>query len=558
MGTTAVRKESLDDVLLRVEELERRVAALERCDEKPAAPPVETVPPPSFSLSGGTFATLAKALLAFAGAYLLRAVAESGPLPQSLGILAGVLYAVFWLVWSTRQKDRFASTLYGCTATLIFAGLVWENTVRNPHLTPAWSAVLVAAFSCTGLFLAWRRKLPAVASIVMVVASALPLALLVATHHLVPFTAALLAIAAATEFAACRGAFLEQRWIVALAADLAVFLVAWAITQPQGLPDGYPMFGMPHVVALQIGLVLIYVLGMGYRTLVDGSDIVHFETSQNVIAIALFIWGSVLMGREAPAARMFVEAFCVLAGLSCYTIAVLFLAKRVRLRNFLMYGIFGISLVMSGVSMLFSGVTLVLAWCALAAVTAWLGTHEHRISLQLHAPVYLAAAALVSGLIEFAAHALHGSAAPSGAPLMEIVLTTLTLAICYWLEGIGESGNARVPALLIAALLCWSLLGLGAAAITSTLGPDSFISSTLRTGLICALALGSALAGVRSRYRPECIWLLYPLMLYGAYRLLVEDFPNGRPTALALSLLFYGGTLLLLTRVVRAPREQIG
>jgi hypothetical protein len=177
------------------------------------------------------------------------------------------------------------------------------------------SAILVAAFSCAGLLLAW--PLSAVASIVMVLGSTLPLALLIATHHLVPFTASLLAIAAANEFAACRGALLRQRWIVALGADLAVFLTAWAITRPQGLPDGYPMFTMSQVVALQIGLVLIYVLGMGYRTLLDGSDIVHFETGQNVIAIALFIWGSVLMGREAPAVRMLVGVFCLFAGLSC-------------------------------------------------------------------------------------------------------------------------------------------------------------------------------------------------------------------------------------------------
>ncbi len=72
------------------------------------------------------------------------------------------------------------------------------------------------------------------------------------------------------------------------------------------------------------------------------------------------------------------------------------------------------------------------------------------------------------------------------------------------------------------------------------------VSSTLRTGLICGLALGLARWSVR---RQELMWLLYPLMLYGAYRLLTEDFPHGRPTTLALSLLFYGGTLLQLTRM---------
>jgi hypothetical protein len=561
MGATAVGNVSLEQVLLRVEELERRVAALEGRDQPPAASPAIAEPPPprppAFAISGGLFATVAKALLGFAGAYLLRAVAESGSFPQSLGVAAGLLYAVAWLVWSTRQEaeDQFTSTLYGCTATAIFCGIIWENSVRLTLLAPEASAVLIAAFASIGLYLARVRKLPSIGAIVMMACSALPLAMLIATHHLVPFTAAVLAVAAASEFSACRGALLGHRWIAAMAADLAVFLTAWAITRPQGLPEGYPMFGMPQAVALQIALVLIYVLGMGYRTLVDGSDIVHFETGQNVIAITLFIWGSVLMGREAPAVRHIVEGFCLLAGLSCYVTAVMFLAKWVRLRNFLMYGLFGLALVMAGVSMLFGGVVLVVLWCALAIVTAWLGTHEHRLSLQLHAPVYLAAAAIVSGLIGFAAHALHGSAAPSGARLTEILLTAAALALCYWMEAMGGSGKARIPALLIAALLCWTLLGLGAAAITSTLGPDSFISSTLRTGLICALALGSALAGLRWRDRAECIWLIYPLMLYGAYRLLVEDFPNGRPTALALSLLFYGGTLLLLTRLMRTAKS---
>jgi hypothetical protein len=158
---------------------------------------------------------------------------------------------------------------------------------------------------------------------------------------------------------------------------------------------------------------------------------------------------------------------------------------------------------------------------------------------------------------------LHGASAPSGSRLMEIMAVTVALALSYWMSsswmssswmsGSGEAVKARIPALLIAALLCWALLGLGGAGITTLLGPESAISSTLRTGLICALSIGLARWGVR---RAELTWLLYPLMLYGAYRLLAEDFPNGRPTALALSLLFYGGTLLQLTRMVRGDRPS--
>jgi hypothetical protein len=565
MGTgTALQKDVLDAVFRRIEALERRVADLEGQAAKPAEQfaesqvygqqaPASESSAPSLALAGGAFAVAAKAMLGFAGAYLIRAVAESGTIPQWIGILAGLIYAVFWLVWATRQDaaDRLASTLFGLTATLIFSGLVWENAVRFQQLGPSASAVIIAGFSALGMFLARTHDLPAVSGIVRAVSAVLALALLFTTHYMVPYTAAILVIAAAGEFAACHDVMLNQRWIAALAADLAILLTTWVITRPEGLPENYPAFDMTQSAMLQIALVMIYVVAMSYRTLALRTDITHFETVQNAMAIGLFLWGSVLAGREAAVARISVEGFCAVAGTLCYLVAVLFLAKRERMRNFLMYGFFGLALLMAGISILFSGTALVLAWCALAIITAWLGTHEHQMSLQLHSPVYLASAAVASGLVGFAVHALHGSAPPSGARLLEIIATTVALGLCYWLEDIGETAKARVPAALIAALLCWSLLGLGAAGITSLLGPDSFISNALRTGLICAVAL--ALAKLAAR-RQECTWLIFPLMLYGGYRLLIEDFANGRPTALALSLLFYGGTLLLLTRMMRAPQ----
>jgi hypothetical protein len=551
MGTTTVAKGvTVEDVLLRVKELEERVAALERLAGQPVARAVvsvqETAPQPSFSFSGGTFATVAKSLLAFAGAYLLRAIAESGSVPQSIGIAAGLVYAMFWLVWASRLplEDLAGITLYGLTSALIFAGLLWENSVNVHGLPFAAGAALIAMFCGTAQYLAWRRNIPRIAAMTSMIGGSLALVLVIVTHDVVPFTAALLAIASGAEFAACRGRWLEQRWFPALSADLAVLIVAWVITRPQGIPETYAPFGMSSVVGLQMTLVLIYVLGMGYRTLVTGEDITKFEIAQNTIAIALFIWGSVVMGREAPAARFVVEAFCLAAGLACYATAVRFLARQSRHRNFLMYGLFGLALVMAGISILCSGPVLVLVWCTLAVVASWLGTHEHQLSLQLHSPAFLAAAAAGSGLIEFSRQALHGVGAPSEARLAEIVAATIALALCYWMAGAGDSGRARVPALLIGALLSWALLGLGSAAIT-LLGPDSGFLSTSRTGLICGLALVLARWSCR---RQELTWLLYPLMLYGAYRLLTEDFPHGRPTALALSLLFYGGTLLLLTR----------
>jgi hypothetical protein len=547
---------TLEDVLLHVEQLEQRVAALEQSIsgtvrlETPrlalAAPRAATL-----ELSGGAFATVAKALLGFAGAYLLRAIADSGAIPQFAGVAAGIAYALFWLIWSVRlpSSDGVGSTLYGLTSALIFAGVLWENSVELHNIPVKLGALLIAMFACFGLVLSWRRELPGTAAIVTSVASLLGLGLLLATHHVVPLTGTLLALAAGSEIAACNERWPKLRPFPALAADLGVAIMTWVITRPQGVPESYPPFGMSSVIALQIILLLIFAGSTAYRTVIKGSDITRFEITQNVLGFGLFIWGALAMGGEAPAARFVVGLFCLVAGSACYATAVLLLAHKSRQRNFLMYGIFGLALLMAAISTLFSGLTLIIVLCTLAILSSWLGRHEHRISLQLHTPAFLAVAAGASGLLEFARQALHGANPPSPSRLVPAAIVTVALVLCYSMAGSGESGKARIPAALVAAMLCWSILGLTGAAVTTLLGPGSMISSTLRTGLVCGLALALTKGSIR---RIELGWLLYPLMIYGAYRLLVEDFPHGRPTALALSLLFYGGTLLGLTRMLRS------
>src|SRR5579863_6092312 len=105
----------LPDVLTRlearVETLEQRVYALEHpagATQETAAPElspaaaavqVEELSP---SMAGGMFPVLGKAMLGIAGAYLLRAVAESNSLPKTAVAVAAIAYALGWLVWASR------------------------------------------------------------------------------------------------------------------------------------------------------------------------------------------------------------------------------------------------------------------------------------------------------------------------------------------------------------------------------------------------------------------------------------------------------------------------
>ena len=75
-------------------------------------------------------------------------------------------------------------------------------------------------------------------------------------------------------------------------------------------------------------------------------------------------------------------------------------------------------------------------------------------------------------------------------------------------------------------------------------------ASTVRTVVLSIVALTLAWFGSSKNLR-ELIWILFPWMLFGAVKLAAEDFERGRSATLFLSLLVYGGTLIVLPRLLK-------
>ena len=122
--------EVLERLTTRLDALEHRVLALEHPrDSANAVSVVAIEAAPTLvattesnqefpvTVSGGLFPVLGKAMLGIAGAYLLRAVAESSSLPK-VGVAAiAIAYALAWLVWASWAKagEWLAGTVYACT-----------------------------------------------------------------------------------------------------------------------------------------------------------------------------------------------------------------------------------------------------------------------------------------------------------------------------------------------------------------------------------------------------------------------------------------------------------
>jgi hypothetical protein len=166
--------------------------------------------------------------------------------------------------------------------------------------------------------------------------------------------------------------------------------------------------------------------------------------------------------------------------------------------------------------------------------------------------VYLLLGSAAAGATSQPLHTLFGVAA--GPVEWQSSLAVLLAAIVSWaaIAGASPSDTAlsrnRISSLAFAAHIAWIVVGLGAYAVAAMW--RTVPADTLGTVVLTGLALSLAWAGTRWK-RPELLWLLYGVMALGAYKLATRDFIDEHNLPLVVSLLCYGGALILLPRMLR-------
>jgi hypothetical protein len=507
---------------------------------------------------------LGRALLGLAGAFLLRALTESGTFSPRMGVFIGLLYAMLWLVWAARTpaSRRLEAALHGLTSVLVLSPLLFE-AVTNFHAISTWTAsAILLAFTLFGLAVSWRKDLLIVATFATLAGLGTSAALLVTTHDVLPFTFLILAIALAMEASACLNHWLSGRWLTATAADLAVLLATWLVTNERGLPEGYA--AIPHAALLgaQVALLGIYLTSTFVRTLLRGFTFTWFETAQCGVAFFISVGGGLQLtstdARVAPALGLLALACAV----TCYLFSFLMLDRGGELsRNFHTYATFGFLLAVAGSRILLSGAAAAVAWSVLAVAAIWVGGIFLRLTLKVHGIIFMLLALAASSALEQAAGLLLGERTwPGGAP-WAIWSGALTAALCYALgtrqgAAVTPSWSSRALRILVAGTAVLLAAGIAAGLLTSgyhaIFGAEATHAycASMRTFVLSAAALLLAWAGARWD-RPEFARLVYPVMVLGAYRMVVVDLHQDRTAALFLSLLLYGGALILLPKLIR-------
>jgi hypothetical protein len=199
---------------------------------------------------------------------------------------------------------------------------------------------------------------------------------------------------------------------------------------------------------------------------------------------------------------------------------------------------------------------------------AWQAVRISRVTLALHGAVYALAAAIASGLFVASAYALAAAPGVVWPPLTAPALLALAAAaFCAALPVPRPAAFWKPYASLTKALqlivLVWGAAGVVLYALLPLwagqpgAGADPGRMAAMRTAVLAAAALLLGWAARWDRFR-QAGWLVYPLLLLVAVKLVVEDFPRGRPVTLFIALAVCGGAFILAPRLARHAGSQAG
>ncbi len=555
--------ETLELLSTRIDALEKRLDALEHPSAAlvepfalPQAAPAAaaTVDENPIDQTSGAFAVFGKAMLGIAGAYVLRAVAESSLVSGHVIAAVAIAYAVAWLVVATRVSAGayFAGAVYAATSSMILTPMLWELTLRFKVLSPEWAAGVLGGFVVAAAVLSLTRNRLPVFWVAQGTAAAAALALSIATHAMAPFIAALLLMVLVCEFANVRRRTQPVRPLVAALTDVAIWALIFVYSGALSTRADYPALGTASLVAPACLLLLINAVNIAIRTALLGQSITIYETVQAVIAFLLAASSVLYFAPHSGAIVMGIA--CLILSAASYAAAFVRFRPLAAQRNFRVFAAWSAGLLLAGVlwGLPAEWIPACLGLAALAAIV--LGVRMECMTLEFHGVIYLVAAATACGLPEYVLRSLAGPLPPQ--PPWSILLVTVCAILCYAAakERQGEAWRQQilhlVPSLLAAcssaAFLVQSLLQLAALTITI----DVFHVAFIRTLTLCSVALALAFGGTRWR-RLEMTRIAYAALAFVAAKLLFEDLRHGRMEFIAASIFLFAVTLLGVPRLAR-------
>ncbi len=542
-----------------------RLVASKTAAEAPSIPPGV---PGGQSLHAGVepvsspFTALGKTVLGIAGAYLLRALAESGSFPWPVIVALAITYAGVWLAAAARAraKEVFTRFVYALTSAVILAPMLWELTLRFKVLSPSASAAILTAFAVAALVLTWKNNNQEVFWIGYSTAIVAAVALMIAAQSLPPFLCALLVIALGAEFASYRGHVIEGRILGAVAVDIATILLLYIYSLDQSSRSGYGNFAPLVLMALASIPLFHFLTSITLRAALRERRLSAFDVIRGTLAFLFAAYGAMRFGADPY--RVETGITCIVLTAALYAIGFVFFRRSSASRNFGVYTTWGMAAFALGTFLLLPHPWLAGITALAAIVSTATGIRRAHLVLVFHGALYLVSAAYFSNLLQFDHQLLVASQLSSPSWVMGLIF--ICSFLCYGVTKGDplDTAYAQLPRLAMAATAATSTAAFAVyllERIAARIYPQTSFSSMnpitfLQTLCLCAIGLGLAAGGSRLR-RQELIWLAYTTVLGAAAKVLLYDMRHETLLAIAATFFFLAATLILIPHVM-IPEES--
>ena len=497
-------------------------------DTAPLAPP-DTVSLPArhaestrgSSDLAGLATLLGRTCIVFGGAYLLRALTETGRLPGTAGVIIGLTYSLAFLVAAelAAKSDKLSAQFHGVSAMLIGLPIVWEATSQFHLLSPAFGALFLGIGATAAFIIAGRSQLDAVAGVAGFGTMATALATAFSAANYGPFALLLVALSTATYWLSDRPGHAWLRWPNAVAAGLAVVAVTLrTMATPPSETIGLALTAQALLLATMQGSLAV-------RTVMLGRNVRIFDVMQALSGFVIGIGGAALVARSSPAGLTMIGALTAILASGAYMAAFFRLADRPHLTaSYHAFAAFGLVAATTALALLFRGPVLAIASVTLAMLTIAYGQDRLVGYASLHGSAYVMTALAASGVLKTALTVWTVTPAqwPHVTLLGWVSLAAAGACTRIRFSRKGELGDILAIAgrLITAGAFVFALGG----AVLTLIGPliagaspDAGILASLRTVLLSIAVVGLGLMS----YVPNakaCTRLVYPVRVIGGIR----------------------------------------
>jgi hypothetical protein len=561
----------IDKLTERVRRVEERLFPGESTPPPSKAAPAEerepvTTAAPGERVPATTVVSLVgRSLVVLGGAFLLRWLTQSEILPQKLGSVIGMIYALLWIAMAdikAGRGQRYSAVFHGVTGVCIAFPLLVEATTKLHYLTPVMSAILLPALIILGLVVAGRRKLRILAWIVTLPAAPLAFVLAVQTQVMTPFLSYLLVLGFVTLWLGYLRHWHLLATLMAAAANFGLALMVMDYVMTSKRTDVGQQQSLWEVLTLLFALIVLYLGSYCFRVFKRKRTITPLEIGQTLVALLIGLGGAAMVINASKVSMLPLGIICLALSVVLYAAAYGLLPRREpNRRNFLFYTLLALAMALMGCELSLTRPGAAVAFSSIALIAGVLANRISSPILFLHGATYLFMAIYRSGLL---ASIFDGFAGPSVNvdqwTFLPLLIALLVTAFYPWLpRPQGRLVDMYLGRRSADLLLFFTVIAMGGllVSLVAQLIPYEEDTKTyrgllasIRTGAVASSATLLAWCGRQPRFS-NLTWLVYTILGLGAIKFIVEDIRAGGAATLFLSLGLFGGALIIAPRLLR-------